>query len=100
MYIDECLEAIRRLMKSDFTGPVNIGSEEMIAINDLVKMVAGVAGKEIRIKNIPGPTGVRGRNSDNKLIKEKLNWSPSQPFVEGISKIYEWINNQAYDKMK
>jgi nucleoside-diphosphate-sugar epimerase len=96
LHIDECLEAIRRLMNSDFTGPVNIGSEEMIAINDLVKMVAGVAGKTIRIKNIPGPTGVRGRNSDNKLIKEKLNWAPSRPLVEGISKTYEWINSQVH----
>ena len=81
-------------MNSNFTGPVNVGSEEMIAINDLVKMVARVAGKVIKIKNIPGPTGVRGRNSDNKLIKEKLNWAPSQPLVEGISKTYEWINSQ------
>lgn len=94
LYIDECIEAVRRLMNSDFTGPVNVGSEEMIAINDLVKMVAGVAGKDIKIKNIPGPTGVRGRNSDNKLIKEKLKWAPSQPLVEGISKTYEWINSQ------
>jgi len=94
LYIDECLEAIRRLMISEFTGPVNVGSEEMIAINDLVKMVASVAGKEIKIKNIEGPTGVRGRNSDNKLIKEKLNWGPSQPLVDGITKTYKWINNQ------
>lgn len=94
LYIDECLEAVRRLMESDFTGPVNVGSEEMIAINDLVKMVAGVANKTIKIKNIPGPTGVRGRNSDNKLIKEKLNWAPSQLLVDGISKTYEWINDQ------
>lgn len=94
LYIDECLEAVRRLMESDFTGPVNVGSEEMIAINDLVKMVAGVANKTIKIKNIPGPTGVRGRNSDNKLIKEKLNWAPSQLLVDGISKTYKWINDQ------
>jgi GDP-D-mannose 3', 5'-epimerase len=94
LYIDECLEAIRRLMESDFTGPVNVGSEEMIAINDLVKMVAGVAKKEIKIKNIPGPTGVRGRNSDNKLIKEKLDWSPSQSLLEGITKTYNWISSQ------
>ncbi|HET7118086.1 MAG TPA: NAD-dependent epimerase/dehydratase family protein, partial [Hanamia sp.] len=96
LYIDECVEAIRRLMKSNFTGPVNVGSEEMIAINDLVKMVAGVANKTIRIKNIPGPTGVRGRNSDNKLIKEKLNWGPSQLLVDGISKTYKWINDQIH----
>jgi GDP-D-mannose 3', 5'-epimerase len=94
LYIDECIDAIRRLMNSDFTGPVNVGSEEMIAINDLVKMVAGVSGKTINIKNISGPTGVRGRNSDNKLIREKLNWAPSQPLVDGISKTYEWINKQ------
>ncbi len=99
LYIDECVEAICRLMNSDFTGPVNIGSEEMIAINDLVKMVAKVAGKVIRIKNVPGPTGVRGRNSDNRLIKEKLNWAPSQPLVEGISKTYEWINGQINEKV-
>lgn len=94
LYIDECIDAIRMLVNSNFTGPVNVGSEEMIAINDLVKMVAKVAGKTINIKNIPGPTGVRGRNSDNKLIREKLNWAPSRPLIEGISKTYEWINNQ------
>lgn len=94
LYIDECVEAIRKLMKSDFTGPVNIGSEEMIAINDLAKMVAGISNKKININNIPGPTGVRGRNSDNKLIKEKLNWAPSQPLIDGISKTYEWIKEQ------
>jgi nucleoside-diphosphate-sugar epimerase len=94
LFINECVEAVRRLMESDFTGPVNIGSEEMIAINDLVKMVAGVAGKTINIKNIPGPIGVRGRNSDNKLIKEKLGWAPSQPLVDGIVKTYNWIKGQ------
>jgi len=94
LYIDECIEAIRRLMNSDFTGPVNVGSEEMIAINDLAKMVAEVANKTIQIKNIPGPTGVRGRNSDNKLIKEKLGWAPSDPLVNGISKTYHWISSQ------
>jgi nucleoside-diphosphate-sugar epimerase len=94
LYIDECVEGVRRLMESDFSGPVNIGSEEMIAINDLVKMVARVAGKNIKIKNIPGPVGVRGRNSDNKLIKEKLGWGPSQPLVDGITKTYNWIKSQ------
>ncbi len=94
LFIDECVEAIRRLMESDFTGPVNVGSEEMIAINDLVKMVAGVAKKEIKIKNIPGPTGVRGRNSDNNLIREKLGWAPSHSLLEGISKTYHWISSQ------
>ncbi len=94
LYIDECVDAIRRLMKSDFTGPVNVGSEEMIAINDLVKMVAKVAKKNIYIKNIPGPTGVRGRNSDNKLIKEKLGWAPTESLVDGISKTYNWIQGE------
>ena len=81
-------------MNSDFTGPVNIGSEEMVSIDQLVRMVSGVANKEIKIKHIPGPTGVRGRNSDNRLIREKLNWSPSQPLVNGIAKTYEWIAGQ------
>lgn len=94
LYIDECVEAIRKLMNSDFTGPVNVGSEEMVTINELVHMVAGISGKKITIKNIPGPTGVRGRNSDNKLIKEKLGWAPSQPLVDGLSKTYKWIQNQ------
>ena len=94
LFIDECIEAIRRLMNSSFTGPVNVGSEEMIAINDLVKMVAEVACKTITVKNIPGPTGVRGRNSDNKLIKEKLGWAPSASLVHGIAKTYKWINSQ------
>lgn len=94
LFIDECLEAVRRLMKSDFTGPVNIGSDEMVTLNDLVKMVSEVAGKEIKIKHIKGPLGVRGRNSDNRLIKEKLNWAPSQPLVNGISKTYQWIESQ------
>jgi nucleoside-diphosphate-sugar epimerase len=100
LYIDECVDAIRRLMESDFTGPVNVGSEEMIAINDLVKMVADISKKNIGIKNISGPTGVRGRNSDNKLIREKLNWAPSYPLVDGITKTYEWISNQIIDSKK
>jgi GDP-D-mannose 3', 5'-epimerase len=98
LYIDECLEAVRRLMNSDFTGPVNVGSEEMIAINDLVKMVARVANKDIKIKNIAGPTGVRGRNSDNKLIREKLGWAPSQSLEEGITSTYNWISSQVNNK--
>ena len=72
LYIDECVDGIRRLMESDFTGPVNIGSEEMISINDFAKMAIDISGKKLSIKNITGPTGVRGRNSDNTLIKEKL----------------------------
>ena len=91
LYIDECLEGIRRLMKSDFTGPVNIGSEEMVSINKLAEMIMGIAGKKQTIKHIPGPLGVRGRNSDNRLIQEKLDWKPSAPLLEGLKKTYRWI---------
>jgi len=94
LYIDECLEAVDRLMKSDFVGPVNIGSEEMVTINQLAEMTMEVAGKKIKIKHIDGPTGVRGRNSDNKLINEKLGWAPSQPLKDGINKTYDWISKQ------
>lgn len=94
LIVDECVDGIRKLMDSDFTGPVNIGSEEMIAINDFAKMVAEVSGKKISVKNIAGPTGVRGRNSDNALIKEKLGWSPSVPLRTGVEQTYHWIVEQ------
>ncbi len=94
LYIDECLEGVRRLMNSDFTGPVNIGSDEMIAINDLAKMAMEIAGKKINIKHIKGPLGVRGRNSDNHLIKAKLGWAPSASLKEGMKKTYLWIEQQ------
>lgn len=94
LFIDECLEGTIRLLRSDFEGPVNIGSEEMISINDLAKMVAEISGKEIRINNIPGPEGVRGRNSDNKLIAERLGWAPEQPLKTGITRTFEWISGQ------
>lgn len=94
LYIDECLIGVRRLMNSKFTGPVNIGSEEMISINGLAQMVMKIAGKKIKIKHIPGPLGVRGRNSDNNLIREKLNWSPSKPLVYGMNRTYKWIESQ------
>jgi len=94
LYIDECLDGVRRLMESDFEGPVNIGSEEMISINGLVELVASVSGKSIRIKNIAGPTGVRGRNSDNALVRERLGWAPSQPLAHGIARTYSWIVEQ------
>jgi nucleoside-diphosphate-sugar epimerase len=81
-------------MESDFTGPVNIGSEEMISINGLANMVIQISGKNIAINNITGPIGVRGRNSDNTLIQEKLNWKPSEPLHDGITKTYSWITNQ------
>ncbi|MDP2838106.1 MAG: NAD-dependent epimerase/dehydratase family protein [Candidatus Moranbacteria bacterium] len=96
LYIDECVEAVRRLMESDFPGPVNIGSEEMVTIDQLVDMVASIAGKTIQIKHINGPEGVRGRNSDNALIKEKLGWSCTMTLAEGISRTYSWINSQLH----
>ena len=95
LYIDECVEAVRRLMESDFLGPVNIGSEEMISINDFAKMVIGISGKSISIKNIPGPEGVRGRNSDNDLLLEKLGWKPTETLKDGMTKTFKWINEQA-----
>lgn len=94
LFVDECVEAVRRLMEGEFIGPVNIGSEEMLPINELVEMVAQVAGKTIKIKHIPGPLGVRGRNSDNALIREKLGWAPSRPLTEGITTTYHWISKQ------
>ena len=94
LYVDECVEATIKLMRSDFSGPVNIGSEEMVSINQLVEIISKIAGKKINIKNIDGPLGVRGRNSDNKLIKEKLSWSPSLPLEYGLKHTYEWIEKQ------
>jgi nucleoside-diphosphate-sugar epimerase len=91
LYIDECLDGIDRLMNSDFYGPVNIGSEERITINQLVDMVSSIAGKTLIKRHIPGPTGVRGRNSDNRLIEHKLGWKPSQPLIKGLEKTYIWI---------
>ena len=91
LFIDECIEATRRLMDSDFIGPVNIGSEEMISINGLVDLAASIDGKNLIKSHILGPTGVRGRNSNNNLIKEKLNWNYSLPLSEGIKKTYNWI---------
>lgn len=94
MYVDECVEGTLRLMRSDFTGPVNIGSTEMVSINQLVDMVADIAGKTIAKNHIPGPLGVRGRVSDNRLIQEKLGWAPSEPLRAGIAKTYSWILDQ------
>jgi GDP-D-mannose 3',5'-epimerase len=94
LYIDECIEGMLRLMRSDFEGPVNIGSEEMVTINELAQYVIDISGKNITIKNTDGPTGVRGRNSDNKLIQEKLGWSPSYPLYDGLTKTYKWISKQ------
>jgi GDP-D-mannose 3', 5'-epimerase len=94
LYIDECVEGIRKLMESDFEGPVNIGSDEMISINNLAQMIIDISGKNIRVENIAGPTGVRGRNSDNTLIQKELQWKPSQSLRLGVEKTFFWIENQ------
>jgi GDP-D-mannose 3', 5'-epimerase len=94
LYIDDCIDAVRALMDSDWTGPVNIGSEEMISINDLAKTIIKLANKNISLRNIDGPQGVRGRNSDNTLIVEKLGWSPKYSLKQGLEKTYSWIKKQ------
>jgi GDP-D-mannose 3', 5'-epimerase len=94
LYIDECLEGTLRLMRSDFAGPVNIGSEEMLTINQLVDMVADIAGKRITKNHIVGPLGVRGRNSDNRLIRERLGWEPTAQLRDGLEVTYRWIEEQ------
>ncbi|MBI3141615.1 MAG: NAD-dependent epimerase/dehydratase family protein [Bacteroidetes bacterium] len=94
LYIDECLEGIRRLMDSNFMGPVNLGSEEMISINDFAKLIISISGKNINIRNIPGPQGVRGRNSDNSLIQKEIGWAPNWPLQKGIELTYKWIHHQ------
>lgn len=100
LYIDECLEGIRRLVCSDWTGPVNIGSDEMISLNGLAEMVMKISGKKVSIKHIPGPLGVRGRNSDNKLIQEKLHWAPGTKLYDGLCKTYQWIAEQVQSSRK
>jgi GDP-D-mannose 3', 5'-epimerase len=95
LYIDECIEGVRRLMESDFVGPVNIGSDEMVSVNELVYYVMGIANKRLEIHyDTSKPQGVRGRNSDNTLLKEKLGWAPTMPLYEGLIKTYRWVNQQ------
>lgn len=94
LYIDECIEATRKLMQSDFSGPVNIGSEEMVTIDQLVDIASSIEGKSVTKIHVPGPNGVRGRNSNNDLVREKLNWDYSMTLREGIEKTYLWIKNQ------
>jgi len=97
LYIDECLEGVIRLMRSSFAGPLNIGSEEMVTINQLAEMVINISGKRrLSIINVPGPMGVRGRRSDNRLIAAKLGWHPSEKLAVGIEKTYAWINQQVF----
>jgi nucleoside-diphosphate-sugar epimerase len=94
LYVDECIEATIRLTRSDWAGPVNIGSDEMVSINQLAQMIMDISGKNVSIKHIPGPLGVRGRNSDNRLYEEKLDWRVSQPLIDGLKKTYPWVLNQ------
>ena len=94
LYIDEAIYAIRKFMKSNFKGPVNIGSEELISINDLANLIINISKKSLKIINLPGPQGVRGRNSDNTLFYEKIGWKPAQHLNIGIAKTYEWIHHE------
>ena len=94
LFVDECVEATYRLVQSDFSGPVNIGSEEMVSINELVDIATKVSGKKVEKNHIEGPLGVRGRNSNNDLIREKLGWDYSMTLKEGILKTYNWIDDQ------
>lgn len=94
LYVDECVEGTIRLTRSDFEGPVNIGSQEMVTINSLAETIMTAADKRVSLKHVPGPLGVRGRNSDNTLIKEKLGWAPEQPLIDGIRETYRWIERE------
>lgn len=94
LYIDECLEAVRRFMEADFSGPLNIGSEEMVRISQLVDYVIEISGKTLSKRYVPGPMGVRGRSSDNTLIRQVLGWAPSMPLKEGLKKTYAWIEGE------
>ncbi len=94
LYVDECVEGVRRLMESDFEGPVNIGSDEMVSIDRLVEIVSGVAEKHVRVRHVPGPLGVRGRTSDNRLCRERLSWAPSAELQAGLERTYPWIREQ------
>lgn len=94
LYVDECVEGTLRLTRSDFSGPVNIGSEEMVTINELAGAIMDIAGKHLSIKHISGPLGVRGRNSDNRMIATQLGWKPSQRLEDGLRTTYEWIADQ------
>jgi nucleoside-diphosphate-sugar epimerase len=94
LHISDCIEGVRRLVESDFMGPVNIGSEEMVTIDGLARMTMEVAGKRLKIQHVSGPLGVRGRNSDNHLIREKLGWAPSVSLRRGLEITYPWIEEQ------
>ncbi len=94
LYVDDCIDGIRKLMNSDFTGPVNIGSEEKISLNEFAEMIIRISGKSISIKNVEGPVGVNGRTSHNDLVQQTINWQPKLSLLQGITKTYNWINEQ------
>lgn len=98
LYIDDCLDAVRAFMDGEFPGPINIGSEEMIAIKAFTEMIIDISGKELGIKHVEGPQGVRGRNSDNDLIREKLSWEPDFNLKRGITELYNWVMEQVKEK--
>ena len=94
LYIDECLEGILRLMRSDFAGPVNIGSEEMVTIDELARLVIALSGKRLTLRHVPGPVGVLGRTSDNRLLREQLRWEPTSPLADGLARTFSWIEKE------
>tara|TARA_Y100000591_G_C21823955_1_gene695388 strand:- start:1504 stop:2112 length:609 start_codon:yes stop_codon:yes gene_type:complete len=100
LYVEECLTGISKLMQSEFIGPVNIGSEQMVTINELATIAMEIAGKKQTIKHIAGPLGVRGRNSDNNLIHEKLGWKPNWPLKRGLEMTYNWIAEKVSESSK
>jgi len=100
LFIDECIDGIYRIMESDYDQPLNLGSERMISMNDLAKLIANIAGKEITVKNVPGPVGVMGRNSDNRAIREKIGWAPQENLELGLKKTYDWVYEQIASNAK
>lgn len=98
--VDDCVEGVIRLMNSNYAEPLNIGSDEMVSMNDMAKMIMEFEGKHMPIKHIPGPEGVRGRNSDNTLIKQVLGWAPSTPLKVGLKKLYDWLKEVIEEERK
>ena len=99
-YVDDCVEGIIRLMRSDYNLPLNIGSEEMISMNDMAKLIMSFEGKNLAINHIPGPEGVRGRNSDNTLIRQVLGWSPQISLKDGLQRLYTWLKKEIEEDKK
>jgi GDP-D-mannose 3',5'-epimerase len=96
-YIDDCVTGLHKLMRSDYREPLNLGQDRMVSINELARMIANIAGVQMNIQHVPGPQGVRGRNSDNTRLKEVLQWEPQVPLEEGLTRTYSWIEKQVRD---